>query len=263
MTVFAGKGIIDRLPPPPNFQFPASYPTSEIFVPLVSGDAQGLSFVGVAAADLARPIPILLFLSDYPGRKMAWSRYLNAGPTATSIFARYDPTEPSFVNVGGTSAAFGLLLAGATVVTSPSDGAGGANLGQAVFGTTITHALPRVGGYPMELTPEDLGMIVAGPAAADINSLRVWADAQSPVKDSRGNGELIEYLGTDTVNPQGGAAYPNRTAVILEEPFYTAAVRAPAAPAAAGQVGKGPNQLLLADGTVVDVVGIFSQNPAA
>lgn len=260
MSTNAGKGLPDRLPAPPLFSFPASYKTSRFYCPLVTHDAQEntIAFGAVAAADLGRPIPVLAFLSDVPGRKWARSRYLNASQdiATAAVFVRIEFDELA-QNVGGNVAPWPLLLAAGSIQTTPSNGAGGANLGQAIIGTTLTAQLPRVIGYPLEITPEDLGMEIAGPAAAPISSLRLFVEAQGPAIESRGNGELVEYDGTGTVNPATNAVYPSRSAVILEETAYTAAIRAANAAA-----GKGANQVILADGSIVDVLGLWQQNPA-
>jgi hypothetical protein len=245
MVAEAGLSIPSRLPAPPLFVDP-SYRTTLFRVPLVTFDQAAFTVFAVPAADLGQPIPVLLFLADFPCLLNAESRYVGVvivdAPTGDEYdLARYEPSELA-ENVGGNVAPWNLLFAGAIVP------AGGADLGQPIRGTTLTNALPEVTGYPIEITPEDQSLADTDQTAI-APELRLRAYSQGAVLDGRGTAELAEYDGAGTVSPVTAAAYPDRGAVILEETAYTAAMRA------AGNV------VTVAAG-VFQIVGLFQQNPA-
>ncbi len=250
MVANASQPIPGRLPPAPLLRVPDAYRTTVFHAPLVDFDPINgvVSLFPVPAASLGNPIPVLLFLADFPASLKATSQYLlnryDTDDATTFIVLPQEDFSEVAENFGGNAVPWDLLWAALAGVVP----AGGADLGQPVRGATLTNALPQVAGYTVQITPVDRSILTAGAAAHDADSIRLECTCQGGVIDGRGNGTISEYRGAGTVSPVTGANYPLRAAVILRENQYTAAMRA------AGNI-------LAVAGAVVQIVGIFAPNP--
>lgn len=256
MASHANLPLPSRLPQPDEYaarQYPGTYRRTALHAPLCTWDADNMTvdFFSVPAADLDRPIPVLLFLADFPAVLRAESRYLTGRVTTDGndfwLFNRREFSE-IIDNRPGNAAPWPLVFDPAVAI----DPAGGANLGQPVVGTTLTNGIERLSGFTTELTPESQADLLTpdGLAQLDVSSLRVLAISQGAVIDGRGNGELVEYDGTgsdDVANP--GNAYVPRQTIILQEDQYTLAMR---------QAG---NQIVTA-AQIIQIVGLYAPNPA-
>jgi hypothetical protein len=208
---------------------------------LTAGNLAASVFLQNAATD----VPIFLFTHDAPVSVFGVSRYTSIrfvdSLAHTYDVNRLDFGEGAWFHGDAGAAPLSTVLAAASV----TGGAAGVNVGARVAGNTLTNAV-TVQGYPFVIDLQDQSIQDNQPADID-PELFVRVKSRGPSSEAPiTTGGLLSYNGAGTVDPATAAAYPNRTAVILRETDYTAAMRT------------ANNQLTDGNGLVVDILGLHA-----